>query len=103
MSAPEHVRHEWEESARRLEAAAGDRARYHELLDQVETVTTELRKRVGQTYTLAGLARAYLDAERWAAEALAESPAAESWPRMLSTVVGASFQRYARGATDYSP
>lgn len=101
--APDHVRDEWEESERRLEAAAVDRARYHELLDQVDTVIAELRKRIGQTYTLAELAEAYADAERWAAEAVAESGAAGSWPRTLSTVVGVAFHRYARGAADYAP
>lgn len=103
MSAPEHVRHEWEESARRLEAASGDRARYLQLLEQVETVSGELRKRVGQTYTLADLARAYADSERWASPRLAESGAASSWPRTLSLVVGAAFHYYARGAVDYEP
>lgn len=103
MAAPEHVRQEWEESARRLELASGDRPSYRELLDELEVVTTELRKRVGQTYTLDGLAGAYLDAERWAAEALAEAEAAPTWPRRLSTVVGAAFHRYARGAIDYEP
>jgi hypothetical protein len=102
VSAPEHVRHEWEESARRLEAAAADRPLYHALLEQVETVTGELRKRVGQTYSLADLAHAYLDAERWAAATLAEEDAPR-WPRNLSTVVGAAFHRYARGALDYEP
>lgn len=103
MSAPEHVRHEWEESARRLEAAAGDRARYLQLLEQVEAVIGELRKRVGQTYTLAELAGAYVDAERWAAETLAEGGAPSSWPRTLSVVVGTAFHRYSRGALDYTP
>lgn len=103
MSVPEHLRHEWEESARRLEAAAGERARYFQLLQQVDTVTGELRKRVGQTYTLADLARVYGEAERWAAETLAESGAPKSWPRTLATVVGAAFHRYSRGALDYAP
>src|SRR5687768_17194074 len=49
VSAPDHVRHEWEESARRLEASAGDRVRYAALLGQLEIVTAELRKRVRQT------------------------------------------------------
>jgi len=102
-SAPEHLRREWEESARDLEAAARDRSRYHALLEQVETIVAELRKRVGQTFTLADLARAYVDAERWAAEALEESEAPPSWPRTLSLVVGAAFYRYSRGALDYKP
>ena len=102
MSAPEHVRHEWEESARRLEAASGDAGLYRALLEQVEVVTGELRKRVGQTYTLADLAHAYLDAERWAAATLAEEEAPR-WPQNLATVVGAAFHRYSRGALDYQP
>lgn len=102
MAAPEHVRHEWEESARRLEEASGDARLYRSLLDQVEVVTGELRKRVGQTYTLAELAHAYLDAERWAAAALAEEEAPR-WSLHLATVVGAAFHQYARGAVDYRP
>jgi hypothetical protein len=103
VSAPEHVRHEWEESARRLEAAAGDRDRYRALLDQLDIVTGELRRRVGQTYSLTELADAYTTADRWAAEALTEAGAPAWWPRTLSTVVGAAFHGYARGALDYKP
>jgi hypothetical protein len=104
VSAPEHVRHEWEESARRLESAAGDPQRYRALLEQVEAVTGELRKRVGQTYSLADLVRAYGDADRWAAARLAEGEEVPAWwPRTLATVVGAAFQAYARGALDYEP
>jgi hypothetical protein len=102
VSAPEHVRHEWEESARRLEATSGDPRLYRTLLEQVEVVTAELRKRVGQTYSLADLARAYLDAERWAAAALAEEEAPR-WPQHLATVLGAAFHQYSRGALDYRP
>ena len=57
------VQQEWEEGHRRLEAERGDRRRYETLLRQIEVVTEELRKQVGQTYTLAGLAGSYRDAE----------------------------------------
>lgn len=103
IAAPDHVAHEWEESARRLDAFAEDADRYTELLAQLEVVTAELRKRVGQTYTLDDLAVAYGDAERWAAALLAEredSPA--WWPQTLATVLGAAFHAYARGASDYA-
>ncbi len=49
------VRQEWEEGDRRLEEERGDRRRYERLLEQVAIVTDELRKQVGQTYTLAEL------------------------------------------------
>jgi hypothetical protein len=104
VPAPDHVRHEWEESARRLEASAGDRDRYRALLAQLELLTAELRKRVGQTYTLADLARAYGDAERWGAAVLGEEADVPAWwPQTLSMLLGAAFHAYARGAVDYEP
>jgi hypothetical protein len=98
----ETTRSEWEESSARLEAEP-DRSRYLRLLDQVELVVAELRKRVGQTFTLAELAEAYEGADRWARGTLAEAEVPRDWPRTLSTVVGAAFHRYARGAADYVP
>jgi hypothetical protein len=97
------VRHEWEEAARRLEAERSDRARYERLLQQIEVVTEELRKNVGQTYTLAELAAAYGDAERWAREVLYERAPSSDWPRDLTTVVAAAFDAFQRGAADYVP
>ncbi len=99
----DHVRQEWEESHRRLEGEARDSVRYELLLEQVDAVTAELRRRVGQTFTLAELARAYADADRWARDAVAASEPAPWWPRTLALVQGAAFHLYARGAVDYTP
>jgi hypothetical protein len=98
---PTLVRQEWEEGERRLEAERGDRARYERLLDQIEVVTGELRRRVGQTYSLAELTEAYRDAERWAREAVEERAPSAGWPRDLALVLAAAFYAYQRGATDY--
>ena len=95
------VRHEWEEAARRLEAERADRARYGRLLEQIEIVTEELRKQVGQTYTLAELADAYRDAERWGREAVEARAPSSGWPRDLALVLAAAFHGYQRGAADY--
>jgi hypothetical protein len=94
------IRHEWDEGRRRLEAERGDRRRYDRLVEQVDIVSDELRKRVGQTYTLEQLAAAYADADRWAREALAERAAA-GWARDLVLVLDAAFYGYQRGAVDY--
>jgi hypothetical protein len=102
-AAVETTRREWEESSARLEAAAADRDAYLRLLDQVDLVVAELRKRVGQTFTLAQLADAYDDADRWARAALSEAAAPRDWPTTLALVVGAAFHQYARGASDYRP
>jgi hypothetical protein len=97
------ARREWEDGHAALEAARHDRARYERLLPLVEVVLAELRKRVGQTFTLAELARAYTDADRWAREAVADAKPPRGWPRELALVTGAAFYAYARGAVDYRP
>lgn len=96
------LRQEWEEGHRRLEAARDDPARYRRLLRQVEVVTDELRKRVGQTYSLGQLADGYRDAERWAREAVEEHAPGPGWPRDLALVLAAAFYAYQRGAVDYA-
>ena len=98
------VRQEWEEGRRRLEAAGRDDPhRYRQLLELLELVLDELRKQVGQTYTLRELAGAYGDAERWARELLDERAPSPGWPRELTTVLAAAFDAYQRGAQDYAP
>jgi hypothetical protein len=98
----EHARQEWQAGYRRLQAAAGDAALYRRLLRQVEAVTDELRRRVGQTFTLAELADAYEGVDAWGWEVLAQV----SGPADLghaTTVKDAAFHLYSRGAVDYAP
>ena len=95
------VRHEWEEAHRRLEDERSDRRRYEQLVQQVTIVIDELRKQVGQTFTLAELAAAYRDSERWARAAIEERAPSPGWPRDLALVVAAAFYAYQRGAMDY--
>jgi hypothetical protein len=97
------VRHEWEEGRRHLEAAGADPARYRQLLELLDLVVDELRKRIGQTYTLGELASAYAEAEGWARELLDERASLRTWPRELTTVLAAAFDAYQRGAIDYVP
>lgn len=99
----EIARREWEEAHAALERETPDRARYERLLEQVEAVVAELRKRVGQTFTLGELAEAYRDAERWTRDAIVEHAPGPGWPRDLALVTGAAFHQYVRGAVDYEP
>ena len=103
MSRVEVARQEWEEGSRRIEAAREDARRYGQLLELLELVLDELRKRVGQTYTLAELVAAYAESERWAREALAERAPAPGWTRDFTIVLAAAFDAYQRGAIDYKP
>lgn len=104
MSAAEidSARREWQEGHDRLLEGA-DRATRDRLLDQVEAVTGELRRRIGGTFTLTELAHAYAGAEQWSRVAVAERAPAPGWPRTLSLVEAAAFHLYARGAVDYEP
>jgi hypothetical protein len=103
MSQVEVARQEWEEGSRRLEAQREDPSRYRQLLELLDLVLDELRKRIGQTYSLGELVAAYGTSERWAREVLDERAEAPSWPRDLSVVLAAAFDAYQRGAIDYEP
>jgi hypothetical protein len=94
------ARSQWEDGSRRFdEAAKLDRR----LLGSLDAVLDELRRRVGQTFTLEELAEAYEVAEHWARPAIADRAAFPGWPRQLTDVLDAAFHLYARGATDYAP
>lgn len=96
------ARLEWEEAYRRLAEAASDQRREDAFRLEVEAVTSELRRRVGGTFTLRDLSDEYARAEVWVRETLAELGLA-GWPRTLSVVEGAAFHLYSRGAVDYTP
>lgn len=92
----ESSRQEWEEGYRRIQAERGDRRRYRTLMADVDTVRDDLRRRVGQTFTLDELARIYNDADAWMREVVSSQ-------RDLPLVGAAAFHLHARGATDYTP
>lgn len=97
------ARQEWEKGSRRLEATRDDPRRYRQLLERLDLVLDELRKRIGQTYTLGELVGAYDQSERWAREVLEARAETPAWSRDLSIVLAAAFDAYQRGAIDYEP
>jgi hypothetical protein len=103
VSRVEIARHEWGEGTRKLESAREEPARYRQLLELHELVLDELRKRVGQTYTLDELVAAYAQADRWGREVLDDRAAVPGWPRDLTTILAAAFDTFQRGAIDYEP
>jgi hypothetical protein len=101
--ATESVRQGWEEGYRRFEAASREPASQERLLAQLEVVTDELRRRVGQTFTLEQLAGSYGHADVWVYDAVSEHAATPGWPRTVAMVQDAAFHLYQRGAVDYTP
>lgn len=98
----ESARLEWEGAYRDFTQLAQDPVQSQRAHDQLNVVTTELRRRVGGTYTLRELAGEYAVADPWARDVLSEH-AAHGWIRTLALVEGAAFHLYARGAVDYQP
>lgn len=97
------VRSEWEDGYRRFQDLSRDRLVADRLGLQLEVVTDELRKRIGQTFTLDQLALVYQNADDWARAAVSERAATPGWPRTLAIVLDAAFHLYQRGAVDYTP
>jgi len=103
---PEYVevaRQQWQEGYRRFKTLADEPARRDRLYLELETISDELRRRIGQTFTMAEAAELYGDAERWATATMAERAPVRDWPRDLATVLDAAFCLYARAAVDYLP
>ena len=100
MSYVDAARQQWEEGERRFQTQSSTSGAGAELL---EVTTEELRKHVGETFTLAELATIYDSSDEWLREAVQERVGAPGWDRQFAVVQDAAFHRYARGATDYSP
>src|SRR5262249_42996831 len=103
VSAVDTIRQEWEQGNRRFEELLRDPVARPRLFAQLEVVTNELRKRVGETFTLDELAATYARADDWVRAAVEEQAATPGWPRTLAMVQDAAFYRYQRGAVDYPP
>lgn len=98
----ELARHQWEEGYRRLRATTADPRRHERLTAQVDILVDELRRRLGQVFTLRELTDEYESAERWTRDAVAASFPSPH-PGDLSTAEDSAFHLYARGARDFAP
>ena len=103
MTAVASARQEWEAGHRRFVQEAADPARADDLHRQLESVTDELRRRVGGTFTLGELVSAYESADRWLFEVVGDRAPTKGWVRTASVVGDAAFHLYSRGAQDYEP
>ena len=95
----EIARHQWEEGHRRFRSTVDDPIRYERMTAHIAALTLELRRRVGQVFTLAELTHEYERAESWSRvlDAVVVPPAD------LATAEDAAFHLYARGARDFGP
>jgi hypothetical protein len=105
VSSPETeiARQQWQAGSRRLEGMRGDQRAYHRLAEQVDALTAELRRRLGQTFTLGQLVEVYRSAEAWTQGVVEASDPGPGWEREVALVTDTAFHYYARGASDYQP
>jgi hypothetical protein len=105
MSSPELeiARQQWQSARRRLEGTRSDAHRYRRLTDQVDALTAELRRRLGQTFTMSELVRTYRGSEAWTFDAIESRDREPGWEREAALVTDAAFDVYSRGASDYAP
>lgn len=99
----EIARGQWAEAYRRLQKTRDDRARHERLMRQIDAIAAELRKRIGESFTLAELVREYGQAERWTREAAGAVVETSAELQALALVEDAAFHLYARGAADFAP
>ena len=91
----------WQDGARRLTSLQGHERTAAERV--VDGLLAELARRLGGQFTVQELAALYIEqGTDWCFDvAVRIAPATpEAWD--LTTVAGAAFSRYARGAADYS-
>jgi hypothetical protein len=99
----ELARQQWEDGRRRVERSRPGSPESGRLAREVELIVAEIRRRVGQSFTLEELASAYDGAGEWARDVLYEARPDGAPPPETATVTDAAFQVYARGASDYRP
>ena len=93
---------QWEEGYRNLQASGSEPARYRPLARAVVTVESELRKRLGSSFSIAELASLYRAGTDWALDLAMGAGRDERPPLDSSAAVDAAFYLYMREASDFA-
>ena len=92
----------WEDGGLRLESLDLAPRQERVIRHVVDEIAAELARRMGQTFTLAQLARVYRDSAPWCRD-IAQQATEQVWAHDLTIVQDAAFDRFARIAVDYRP
>jgi hypothetical protein len=99
----ELARQHWQDGNRRVEAARHEARHYRQLVQRVEIVSADLRRRLGQSFTLDELAELYAGADGWVGGLLDDADPDGAPVTEPGTIADAAFFSFARGASDYRP
>jgi hypothetical protein len=98
----ESARFDWQEGERRLERKRRDPARAPAIDAVTEAIRRELKRRVGQTYTLAELTEEYERSSGWSRDLAQRTAPGASYAHELAVVADPVFAQAARGASDWT-
>jgi hypothetical protein len=96
------AREDWRNGERIVERILADPARAPIATSLMRQLQRELRRRLGQTYTLAALVAVYEGADRWGREAAQRVAPGVAWAQD-SAFADAACARAARNARDWKP
>jgi hypothetical protein len=96
------AREDWRAGERFVERVLADPRRAPVVRSVMLELERELRRRLGQTYTLADLVRVYQDADRWGRAAAQRAAPEVGWVQD-SAFADAACARAARNARDWTP
>jgi hypothetical protein len=96
------AREDWRSGERAVERVLADPTRAPIAIGVMRELERELRRRLGQTYTLATLVAVYGDADRWARAAAQRVAPGIGWVQD-SVFADAACARAARAARDWKP
>ncbi|HEY1480202.1 MAG TPA: hypothetical protein VGF46_09240 [Gaiellales bacterium] len=100
----ESMRRDWLDGARRLAMArTRDPARAANYDRVVEAIRRDLRRRLGQTFSMRDLARVYSGSARWTRDIAQRVAPDAAYAHDLATTADAVFADAARGASDWVP
>ena len=100
----ESMRRDWTEGARRLAAArTRDPSRAVNYDRVVEALRRDLRRRIGQTFSLHDLAEVYAGSAGWARDIAQQVAPGAAYAHDMAVTADAVFADAARGASDWTP
>jgi hypothetical protein len=100
----ESMRRDWADGERRLAAARlREPARAAAYDRVVAALRRDLRRRVGQTFSMNDLAEVYEGSARWARDVAQTAAPGAAYAHDLAVTADAVFAEMARGASDWAP
>jgi hypothetical protein len=100
----ESMRRDWADGERRLAAARSrDPARAANYDRVVAALRRDLRRRLGQTYSMNDIARVYEGSARWARDVAQLAAPSAAYAHDLGVTADAVFAEAARSASDWVP